>query len=191
MARLLATAVGLFGLGIVLTAGCSGSSFTESNGGGSGSSAAGTSSSGGSASDAGSSSGGSDASSGSNSGGSGMGGSASAGTGSGGTAAGGSGMAGSATGGTGTAGSGGSTSVTECRQDSDCVQCQYSGTPTKASDCCTNCNYKPMSKHDCDENKAVYEKFCANLHPLCPAIACVQPPEVLCKDGMCVSGSAP
>lgn len=188
MARLLAPAVGLFGLGLLLSAGCSGSSFSESGGGGT-RPTAGTSSAG-SEPGGGSSSGGS-ASGGSSSGGSASGGSASGGSASGGSESGGSASGGTGTGGSGTSGSGGSTNVAECRQASDCVQCQYSGTPTQAADCCTGCNYKPMSKHDCEENKAVYEKFCANLHPLCPAIACVQPPEALCQDGMCVSGKAP
>lgn len=189
MARLLASAVGLLGLGVLLSAGCSGSSFTEGGNGGSHSSAG--TSYGGAEPFAGSSSGGSSTSGGTSSAGTASGGSASGGSSSGGRPSGGTGSGGTSTGGASTGGSGGSTNVAECEQASDCVQCQYSGTPTQAADCCTNCNYKPMSKHDCDENKAVYEKFCANLHPICPAIACVQPPEVLCKAGMCVSGSAP
>jgi hypothetical protein len=188
MARLLATAVGLFGLGMVLTAGCSGSSFTESGDGGS-SATAGKTSNGGSTSQAGSSSGGTNDSSGSSSGGSGTAGSTNGGTGNGGTAAAGSNSGGTGTAGTGTgtAGSGGSTNVSECMQDSDCVQCQYAGTPTQTSDCCTNCKYTPMTKRACEEGRAVYDKFCANRHPLCPAIACIEPPVVQCKGSMCVA----
>ncbi|HVY30335.1 MAG TPA: hypothetical protein VHB79_27445 [Polyangiaceae bacterium] len=195
MARLLATAVGLFGLGVLLTAGCSGSSFTEGGAGSSGSSAtAGTSSSGGTASHAGSSSGGTAAGGTPSDGGTAPGGTDSGGTDTGGTGSGGGATGGTATAGSGgvsVAGSGGNVSGGDCSQDSDCVQCSYPVTPTKASDCCNSCNWMPMTKKECDARRALREKYCANLHPLCPAIACVQPPEALCKDGMCVSGSAP
>lgn len=190
MARLLAPAVGLFGLGLLLSAGCSGSSFTESGGGGT--SSAGTepvagSSSGGSSHNGGGTNGGTTAG-GSASGGSASGGSENGGSASGGASTGGTG--GSGTGGSGTAGSGGTTSVV-CMQDSDCVQCDYVAVPSKPSDCCNNCNWMPLTKKECDVRKTAHDKYCANIHPLCPAIACVQPPEALCKDGMCISGKAP
>lgn len=144
---------------------------------------------------AGSESGGS-ANGGQAAGGSASGGSANAGAASAGTASGGQAGAGTSAGGTTSGGSGGSTvgnggsstSAGNCQQDSDCIMCPYDKSPAEAKACyCLTCSDTPMSKAQCDQNHAAWDKVCENVALPCPAIKCLPPPEVSCVNHECVA----
>lgn len=194
MARLLASVVGLFGLGTLLVAGCSGSSFSGNEQGNAGNlGAGGTESTAGNNGQAGSANAGAHTG-GSNAAGSGGaetgGGSAGrASAGNGGLTNGGATLGGA--GGTSNGGSGGAGSGV-CKQDSDCLQCVYNKAPQTADDCyCTNCSWKPLTKSECETNHAAFEKVCSKTPIPCPAIICAAPLEARCDKGMCVSGGGP
>jgi len=96
----------------------------------------------------------------------------------------------SGSGGKASGGAGGTNSDGMCKQDSDCVACAYDKAPATAQDCyCTNCKWKPMAKTECSANQSAYDKVCANVRLLCPAIACVIPPVPRCDGGMCVAST--
>ena len=172
MQQILGPAAGALGCGLLLLFGCGGSSFTPSEG------------SGGSKATAGSSSGGENTagSSGTTNAGSSSGGSSSAG--SGGNATGGSsGRGGSATDG---GMSSGGAPTTRCETSSDCVDCAYPTAPQTAEQCyCAICAATPMTQSMCAANQATFAKVCADVHRPCPAIACVLPPEPVCRSHTC------
>jgi hypothetical protein len=186
MKQSLGLVAGALGCGLFLVFGCGGSSFEGAEGGGGSHATAGTSSGGDST--AGSSSagktGGGESDGGSSSGGVSNGGSATAG-------AGGTTTAGSATGGSSTGGSNGGaggSAAMSCEQDTDCMACAYPTAPQTTGDCyCASCASKPMSKASCMANQAQHAKVCGNVHLPCPAIACVLPPEPVCRSHMCVA----
>jgi hypothetical protein len=176
MKQILGPVAGALGCGLFLVFGCGGSSFEGSDAGGGSSATAGTSSGGDST--AGSSS------AGETGGGASSGGSANAGTS--GTATAGSASGGGSSGGNSSGGAGGT--AMSCDQDSDCMACAYPTAPQTTGDCyCATCASKPMSKASCMENQAQYAKVCGNVHLPCPAIACVLPPEPVCRSHMCVA----
>jgi len=152
-------------------AGCAGSSFSSGSGGSGGKQNEAGTSSAGSGNDAGTDSGGtSDA-------------------GRGGSTAGqmGGGTGGSSAGAAGSSGGGGRAAT--CRQDSDCVACAYPTAPHSPVDCyCATCNDVPLAKDTCDANRAEFEKVC-KVPMVCPAIACVKPPDPVCDKNMCVAGT--
>ena len=153
-------------------------------GGDAGSSSAGTKGQGGS----GTGTGGSKANGGTSGGGSSSnGGQAGGGSSSGGSSTGGGATGGGGAGGVSSGGSAGGPSIS-CDDDSDCVACAYATAPVSAQDCyCPNCGNTPMSKTGCSANEAQFQKVCADVHLLCPAIKCLPPPAPACKNHMCAA----
>ena len=80
----------------------------------------------------------------------------------------------------------------KCEADSDCVACAYPTAPQKDADCyCANCASKVLSKSACESNHAAWTKVCGGTPRVCPAIACVLPPQPKCKSNMCVAATMP
>jgi hypothetical protein len=83
---------------------------------------------------------------------------------------------------------GGSSGDGACDADTDWTDCADPTAPKTEADCyCANCAFTPMSKTDCSANQADFAKVCANVHRVCPAIACVLPPKPVCKSHKCVA----
>ena len=80
-----------------------------------------------------------------------------------------------------------------CSHDSDCTACAYTKAPENSSQCyCAICATTPMSKAQCDANQATWQQNCSGVPLMCPAIACVISPTVVCLNGVCaVSSTTP